>query len=118
MCPLDKANNDSDWGIRLRSSRVRSDFVEGVQIGAGQAVRLALVEVAAQSDVPVGQGEKRFRLGNQVEVEPGLADHPRFDGEGFLGDHDCSNSARSVTTMSAPLRRKSSAWPTRSTPTT
>ena len=42
----------------------RPDFVEGVQIGAGQAVRLALVEVAAQPDVPVGQGEQRFRLGD------------------------------------------------------
>ena len=31
---------------------------------------------------------------------------PRVDREGFLADHDCSSSARSVTTTSAPLRRK------------
>ena len=68
--------------------RQRPDFVERVQVGARQAVRLALVEVAAQPDVPVGQGEQRFGLGQQVEVELGLADVPRLDGEGFVGDHD------------------------------
>src|SRR5208283_1456721 len=96
----------------------RPDLVEGVQVGARQAVRLALVEVAAQPDVPVGQGEQGFRLGQQVEIEPGFAHMPWIDGESFVGDHDCSSSARSLTTTSAPLRRKSSAWPTRSTPTT
>jgi hypothetical protein len=96
----------------------RPDFVEGVQVGSGQAVGLTLVEVAAQPDVPVGQGEQGFGLGQQVQVERGFADVPWIDGEGFVVDHDGSNSARSVTTTSAPLRRRSSAWPTRSTPTT
>ena len=65
----------------------RSDFVERVQIRAGQAVRLAFVEVAANSDVPVGQREQRLRLRQHIEVQPGLADLPGFDGEGVIRDH-------------------------------
>ena len=60
-----------------------AQFVEGVQVGAGQPVRLALVEVAPQSDVPVGQGEDRLRLGQHVQVEPGFPDVPGL-GEGTI----------------------------------
>jgi hypothetical protein len=35
----------------------RAQFVEGVQVGAGQAIRLPLIGVAPQSDVSVGEGE-------------------------------------------------------------
>jgi hypothetical protein len=48
--------------------RQRPDLVEGVQVGAGQAVRVALVQVAAQPDVPVGQREDRLALREQVQV--------------------------------------------------
>ena len=97
-------------GLRVAVSglgvRQRPDLVEGVQVGARQAVRLALVEVAAQPDVPVGQGEHRLGLGQQVEVELGLADLPRLDGEALSSViMTASSSARSVTTTSAPLRR-------------
>src|ERR1700756_647956 len=104
-------------GLRIPQ---RPEPVERVQIRAGQAVRLAFVEVAANSDVPVGQREQRFRLRQHVEVQMGLADLPGFDGEGVIRDHRgaYSRSPRSVTTTSAPWLRNSPAWPTRPTPTT
>src|ERR1700757_965815 len=104
-------------GLRIRQ---RPDLVERVQIRAGQAVRLAFVGGAPNSDVPVGQREQRLRLRQHVEVQMGLADLPGFDGEGVIRDHRgaYSRSPRSVTTTSAPWLRNSSAWPTRSTPTT
>ena len=37
----------------------------------GEAVRLALVEVAAQPDVPVGEREDRLGAGQDVEVQAG-----------------------------------------------
>src|SRR5690606_7736128 len=90
-----------------------------VEVGAGQPVRVALVEVAPHSDVAVGQGEQRFGFVEQFEIQPGLADPPGLDWDDVLGRaHGVNNSARSVTTMSAPLRRNASACPTRSTPTT
>ena len=50
--------DDGLSGLRVAVARFgvgqRPDFVERVQIRAGQAVRLAFVEVAANSDVPVG----------------------------------------------------------------
>src|SRR5271168_284397 len=116
--------DDGLSGLRVAVARFgvgqRPDFVERVQIRAGQAVRLAFVEVAANSDVPVGQREQRLRLRQHVEVQMGLAELPGFDGEGVIRDHRraYSRSPRSVTTTSAPWLRNSSAWPTRSTPTT
>src|SRR5690349_38497 len=109
--------------LRIAVSRFRirqwPRLVERIEVGTGQPVGLALVEVAAQPDMAVGQREHRLRLRKQIEVERGLADAPRLDGEGLFGDHRFgNNSARSATTTVAPLRRKASAWPTRSTPTT
>ena len=81
----------------------RAELEERVEVGAGQSVRLAFVEVAAKSDVSVGQCEHRFGLGQQFEVERRLADVPRFDRERAVVDHSrSSRSARSVTTTSAP----------------
>ena len=54
----------------------RAQLVERVQVGARQAVRLALVEVAAQADVPVREREHRLGLGEHVQVELGLAHAP------------------------------------------
>ena len=54
--------------------RQRPQLVERVEVRAGQAVRLALVEVAAQADVPVREREQRLGLRQDVEVELGLAD--------------------------------------------
>ena len=47
--------------------RQRAGLVEAVEVGAGQAERLALVEVAAQADVAVGEREDRLGLGEDVE---------------------------------------------------
>ena len=75
----------------------RAHLVEPVQVGARQAVRLALVEVPAQADVPVGEREHRLGLGEQVEVELGLAQRPRLDRERRVLDHGArSSSARSL----------------------
>src|SRR4029453_6675473 len=90
-----------------------------VQVGAWQAVRLALLQVAAQADVPVGQGEHRLGLGQQVELQRALTQRPGVDLVGGRVDHGrASRSARSFTARSAPWLRRASAWPTRSTPTT
>ena len=97
----------------------RSHLVDAAQICAGQSERLALVEVRTQSDVPVGERQHRLGLRERAQIELGLADRPRLDGEGGVLDHDASSSsARSRTTTSAPCARKASACPTRSTPTT
>ena len=48
-------------GLRIAESGLgvgqRPHLVEGVQIGSGAPMWLTLVEVAAQTDVAVGQGE-------------------------------------------------------------
>src|SRR5581483_345038 len=123
--PDDLAVRDVDHRLaRLRVAvtglgvRQRSQLVEGVEVGAGQPERLAFVQVAAQADVPVRQGEDRLRLREDVEVELRLADRPGLDREGGVGDHRSRSSARSGTTTSAPCSSSAFAWPTRSTPTT
>ena len=89
----------------------RAGLIETAEVGAGQAVGLALVEVAAQAEVAVGQREHRFGLGQGVEVKLGLADRPRLDREGRALDHASvsSSSARSLTTTLAPCARSPSA---------
>ncbi len=92
-------------------------FVHGVEVGAGDLVRLALVEVRAPADVAVGQREDRLCLCELLHVEAGLANRPRLYGEARVSDQFIS-SARSLTTMSAPCCLRASACPARSTPTT
>ena len=85
--------------------RQRPDLVEAVEVRAGQPVGLALVEVAAQADVAVGEREQRLALGEQLEPQARLAQGPRLDAEGGVLDHapaSSSSSARSRTTTSAP----------------
>src|SRR5215217_347485 len=97
----------------------RSHLVERVEVGTRQPPGLALVEVAPQPNMPVGQREDRFGLSQQFEVELALRHRPRLYLEYVLPDHGRSkSSARSLTTTSAPLRRSASACPVRSTPTT
>lgn len=74
--PHDLAVGDVDDGLAgLRIAvvglgvRQRVQFVDAVEVGAGQAVRFALVEVAAPADMAVGQGEHGLALGQDVEVE-------------------------------------------------
>ena len=98
---------------------LRSELVEAVEVRPRQSVRFSLVQVSAPSDVAVGQRKQRLALGEHVEVKLGFAERPRLDAERRVADHSASrSSARSVTTRSAPCRRSSTAWPTRSTPTT
>ena len=99
----------------------------------GSAVRLALVEVAAQADVPVGEREHRLGLGEHAAGRgrsraPPTARPGRRSGgcdrrwaATVTGGHappPPSSSARSPTTTSAPCSRSASACPTRLTPTT
>ena len=87
----------------------RPDLVQPVEVGAGQAVGLALVEVAAHPDVAVGQREDRLGLGEHVERQARLADRPGVDGVvGAVLDHG-SSSARSWTTRVAPCAASASA---------
>src|SRR5690554_6743457 len=104
----------SDLGIGQRHG-----LVDTVQVGAGQRVRLPFVQVAAQTDVPVGKREDRLGVRQLIEIQLRLDNFPRRDRVGIRLDHrSSSSSARSLTTMSAPPSRRASAWPTRSTPTT
>lgn len=59
-----------------------------LEVGAGQAVRCALVEVAPPPDVTVGQREYRLALGRHVGVQLGLPQVPLFDAERGVGDHE------------------------------
>ena len=123
----DLAVGDVDDGLAVLGVAVaglgvgqRAHLVEAVEVGAGQAVRLALVEVAAQPDVAVGQREHRLGLGQHVEVQLGLADRPRLDRERRVLDHELVEQLGQVLDddVGAVLRAAPSAWPTRSTPTT
>ena len=67
--------------------RQRAKLVEAVEISSRQAVGLALVEVAPQADVAVGEGEDRLALAEDLEVQLGLANPPGVDGEATLTDH-------------------------------
>ena len=88
----------------------RAQLVEGVQVGAGKAVRLPLIEVAPQSDVSVGECENGLGLRQGIEVESYLADAPLLDREGRMFDHRRPPSlVMSETTMSA-LRRSIPVW--------
>src|SRR6266699_3875320 len=74
-------------GVSTLGIGQRAQLVEGVEVGAGKAVRLPLVEVAPQSDMSVGEGENGFGLRQGVEVESRLADTPLLDREGRMFDH-------------------------------
>src|SRR6185369_16514916 len=99
--------------------RQRAQLVDAVQVGAGDAVRLAFVEVAAHADEAVGEREQRLGLRDDVEVERGFVERPRLDAKPGMRDHGASRSAaRSCTTTSAPCWLSAALCPTRSTPTT
>ena len=111
-------------GLRVGQRPV---LVDRVQVGAGEPVGLALVEVAAQADVTVGEREDRLALRDHVQVEGVLGEGPGFSAVRLVRDHlsvfpsmpsGYRRSARSLTTTSAPCWRSASACPTRSTPTT
>jgi hypothetical protein len=59
----------------------RQGLEEHVEIGPGDAVWLSLVEVAAHADVPVGPGEDRLGLAEQLRAQLGLDDRPRIHEE-------------------------------------
>jgi hypothetical protein len=58
----------------------RPQLEERVEVRAGNPVGLALVQVPAQAQMPVRQGEERLRAAQQVQVQPALAQAPGFDG--------------------------------------
>ncbi len=72
----------SRFGVRHRPHLVHTG-----QVAAGQPVRIALVEVAAPAEVPVGEREQRFALGQDVQIEARGAQAPRFDRESGMSDH-------------------------------
>jgi len=71
-----------DLGVRQRPR-----LVDPVEIASRQAVRLALLQVAAPSHVAVGQREHRLRLGQQPQVQVGLPKHPGLYLERALHHH-------------------------------
>src|SRR5581483_4364058 len=95
-------------------------FVDAVEVRPGDDVRLALVEVAAPADVPVGEREDRLGLAEAREVQVVLADAPRLARKALVLDQAVRprSSSRSSTTTSAPWRYSASFWFARSTPTT
>jgi hypothetical protein len=90
-------------------------LVERVEVAARQPVRIALVQVAAQAHVAVGEGEHRLGLRQAVQPQLRLPHAPRFDHEDRLlraagasavpvAHSPSSSSERSPTTLSAPCR--------------
>ncbi len=57
-------------------------------------MRLALVEVAAPTDVSVGEREERLALCEHVEVDLRLAQAPRFNVEGGMLDHEVTRASK------------------------
>ena len=83
--------------------------VDRIQVRARHAAGLAFVQVAAQTDVAVGQGKDRLRLRQHIQVQRVLAYSPGLDRKRGMTDHTrSSSSARSPTTMSAPRSRSAS----------
>src|SRR5215471_10446119 len=90
----DLAVGDVDHGLarlgiavgRLRI-RQRTDLIKAVQERAGRKGWFTLFEVAAQPDMPVGEGEDRFRLPEQVKMQLALRNAPRVDREDVRADH-------------------------------
>jgi hypothetical protein len=92
--PDDLAIGDVDHrltglGIAVGRLRIRqwTRLVEAVQERARGRGRLPLVEVAAQTDMAVGEREDRLGLSEQVKVELALGDTPRLYGEYIRADH-------------------------------
>src|SRR5438552_11751984 len=86
-------------GVSALGIGQRAQFVEGVQVGAGKAVRLPLIEVTPQSDVSVGEGENGLGLRQGVEVESLLADAPLLYREGRMFDHRRPSSSVLLETL-------------------
>src|SRR5262249_17265779 len=86
--------------------RQRARLEQAAEVAAGEPERLALVEVAAQPDVAVGQREDRLRLREQPQLEVLLRHAPRLDRVLRLLNH--RSSPRSATTMLAPCFRSAS----------
>ena len=74
----------------------RALLVEAVQVGAGQRQRLALVEVAAQADVPVGEREHRLGLRQEVEVEARSRSDQGSTANSAWSDHFALEQLREV----------------------
>ncbi len=67
--------------------RERARLVEPVQVGARDAVRLALVEVRAHADVAVGEREQRLAAAQHRLIPALLAQRPgRPAVDGFVGE--------------------------------
>ena len=83
------------FGIAVAGLGVRQRPVleEAIQVRAGEPEGLALVEVAAEADVPVREREQRLGLRQVLEIERGFVKRPRLHGKGRMGDH--RSSARS-----------------------
>src|SRR6516162_9005963 len=104
--------DDGLTGLReaVACLRVRqwSNLIKGVQIAARQRVRVPFVEVAAQADVPVGQGEDGFALREQVQVQPVLNEPPGLGPVGRLLDHRAPSSgswpSKFAVSSSTPFR--------------
>jgi hypothetical protein len=75
---------EAEAGLRVGQ---RAPLVHTVEVRAGQAVRLSLVEVAPPPDVPVRQREQRLGLGQHVGMQRALPKAPRLNGERRVLDH-------------------------------
>ncbi len=73
-----------------------AQLVDAVEVGAGDPEGLALVEVAPQAHVAVGQGEHRLALAEEVEAQLRLPYAPRLDDVGGLADHGPEQLAQVV----------------------
>ena len=73
----------------------RPRLVEAVEVGPRRAVGLALVEVAAQPDVAVGEREDGLGLRELVEAQLALADDPGVDLEDVVVAHAAPSSPSS-----------------------
>jgi hypothetical protein len=67
--------------------RKRPRLVQTRQVCPQHTVRLALVEISPEPDVPIGQCEHRLGLGETRELERHLAHGPRLDRERSMLDH-------------------------------
>ncbi len=85
--------------------RQRADLVEAVEVRPRHSAGVALVEVAAQADVAVGEREQRLALGQQVEVELGLAQDPGLDRERGMVDHAARRRRRRAAPRGRGRRR-------------
>ena len=89
--------------------------MHAVQIRTREAVRISFIEIAPPANMPVGRCEQGLALGQNVKVQLGFTQTPRFNRKGRMLNHMRTRAGERVrigshsvvvTTVTILARRK------------